>query len=213
MVLYKREYASQISHSELTVLGIDGDQLYNGVKGLIVEHLEQLAEEKIVPTFPRTGSSYVNARSNAGGSSSYVTGGEAIERAMEGDRFLKAVKGVWEDHTGSMRKLKDILKYMVSGISSIFVSRHSRPTGQSAYRVCWRAQDIRRRLNLIPITHHSLEQAPSAHASYVDIAVASPAGTRRRSHHSVDGTRMRRYTATAQFQRKGRRCQCLYVGF
>ena len=33
---------------------------------------------------------------------------------MEGDRFLKAVKGVWEDHTGSMRKLKDVLKYMVS---------------------------------------------------------------------------------------------------
>lgn len=32
---------------------------------------------------------------------------------MEGDRFLKAVKGVWEDHTGSMRKLKDVLKYMV----------------------------------------------------------------------------------------------------
>lgn len=32
---------------------------------------------------------------------------------MEGDRFLRAVKGVWDDHTGSMRKLKDILKYMV----------------------------------------------------------------------------------------------------
>lgn len=35
-------------------------------------------------------------------------------RVEEGDQFLKAVKGVWEDHTGSMRKLKDVLKYMVS---------------------------------------------------------------------------------------------------
>ncbi|GMK56833.1 hypothetical protein CspeluHIS016_0306730 [Cutaneotrichosporon spelunceum] len=35
-----------------------------------------------------------------------------LERAVEGDRFLRAVKGVWDDHTGSMRKLKDILKYM-----------------------------------------------------------------------------------------------------
>jgi cullin 3 len=41
-------------------------------------------------------------------------GAEAVERVLEGDRFLKAVKGVWEDHTGSMRKLKDVLKYMAS---------------------------------------------------------------------------------------------------
>ncbi|ORX40451.1 Cullin [Kockovaella imperatae] len=81
------------------VLHKHGDQLYNGVKGLIAEHLDQLARDTIVPTFPRTS-----------GSSS--RGAEAIERAMEGDRFLKAVKGVWDDHTGSMRKLKDVLKYM-----------------------------------------------------------------------------------------------------
>lgn len=37
---------------------------------------------------------------------------------MEGDRFLKAVKGVWEDHTGSMRKLKLVLTYMVSSPTS-----------------------------------------------------------------------------------------------
>lgn len=41
-------------------------------------------------------------------------GAEAIERAMEGDMFLKALKGVWDDHTGSMHKLTAVLRYMVS---------------------------------------------------------------------------------------------------
>ena len=100
MVLYKRE--SDVTGS---VDAADGDQLYNGVKGLIAEHLEQLAQEAIVPTFPRST-----------GSVSSGSGAEAVERAMEGDRFLKAVKGVWDDHTGSMRKLKDVLKYMASGL-------------------------------------------------------------------------------------------------
>jgi cullin 3 len=79
--------------------------LYSGVKTLILEHLTQLAEDNIVPSFPRSGGTH--------GAGKLGGGAEAIERALEGDRFLKAVKGVWEDHTGSMRKLKDVLKYMV----------------------------------------------------------------------------------------------------
>lgn len=59
-----------------------------------------------MPAFPRSGGT--RGAGKLGG------GAEAIERATEGDRFLKAVKGVWEDHTGSMRKLKDVLKYMAS---------------------------------------------------------------------------------------------------
>lgn len=86
------------------VLFKQGDQLYNGVRLLIAEHLDSLAEERIVPTFPR--SSGTHGAGKLGG------GAEAVERAMEGDRFLKALKGVWEDHTGSMRKLKDVLTYM-----------------------------------------------------------------------------------------------------
>ncbi|EIW72022.1 hypothetical protein TREMEDRAFT_70610 [Tremella mesenterica DSM 1558] len=86
------------------VLFKNGDQLYAGVKGLISEHLEKLAEDKIVPTFPRS--------SGTSGTGKRRSGAEAVESAMEGDRFLKAVKTVWEDHTGSMRKLKDVLKYM-----------------------------------------------------------------------------------------------------
>ena len=85
---------------------IDGDQLFKGVKELIAEHLNDLAEEVIVPTFPR--SSGTHGAGRLGG------GAEAVERALEGDRFLRSVRGVWEDHIGSMRKLKAILKYMVS---------------------------------------------------------------------------------------------------
>lgn len=79
-----------------------------------MEHLEQLANEVIVPTFPR--SSGTHGAGRLGG------GAEAVERALEGDRFLKAVKGVWEDHTGSMRKLKDVLKYMVCRLAFLFCS-------------------------------------------------------------------------------------------
>ncbi|KLT38707.1 Cullin-domain-containing protein [Cutaneotrichosporon oleaginosum] len=85
------------------VLYKHGDQLYNGVKGIVAEHLDKLAEERIVPAFPRASGTQASA---PGG------GAEAVERAVEGDRFLRAVKGVWDDHTGSMRKLKDILRYM-----------------------------------------------------------------------------------------------------
>ena len=39
--------------------------------------------------------------------------GSRIARAMEGETFLDAMKGTWEDHKTCMRKLRDILKYMV----------------------------------------------------------------------------------------------------
>lgn len=112
------------------------------MKQLITEHLNHLAATLIVPAFPRT-DPYLSS-AGAGGSSSHagpsgasgsgsgsgsgsrsVSGGykttgkgsaQAVERAIEGDVFLKSVKGVWEDHTASMRKVRDILKYMVSHV-------------------------------------------------------------------------------------------------
>lgn len=84
----------------------DGDQLYNGVKELVAQHLDTLAEQKVVPAFPR--SSGTHGAGKMGG------GAEAIERALEGDMFLKALKGVWEDHTGSMHKITAVVRYMVS---------------------------------------------------------------------------------------------------
>ena len=103
----------QSSRRRNTALTLDGDQLYNGVKTLVAEHLERLADQVIVPTFPRSGGTLGAGR--LGG------GAEAVERGMEGDRFLKALKSVWDDHTGSMRKLKDVLKYMVRLLRSEFI--------------------------------------------------------------------------------------------
>nr|ODN92217.1 hypothetical protein L204_05313 [Cryptococcus depauperatus CBS 7855] len=85
------------------VLFKQGDQLYSGVRQLIAQHLDHLAETLIVPTFPRLAAAAVpGSGSNA----------DAMERSMEGDRFLKSIKSVWDDHTGSIRKLRDVLKYM-----------------------------------------------------------------------------------------------------
>lgn len=110
MVLYKREWGGLGSTSavweRLADTFPEGDQLYNGVKTLIAEHLDRLAEERIVPAFPRSSGS--QATGALGG------GAAAVERAVEGDRFLRAVKGVWDDHTGSMDKIEAILIYMVS---------------------------------------------------------------------------------------------------
>ena len=133
MVLYKSEltwprHARMYGRADKK----DGDQLYSGVKQLIVEHLDHLAATLIVPAFPRSdpylsgatagpsgsrASGPGSAPASGAGPSSYRATGkgsaQAVERAIEGDVFLKSVKGVWEDHTASMRKVRDILKYMV----------------------------------------------------------------------------------------------------
>ena len=48
---------------------------------------------------------------------------QSIESALEGERFLKALKAVWDDHISSMDKLSKILKYMVRSISGAELSR------------------------------------------------------------------------------------------
>lgn len=44
----------------------------------------------------------------------------SVERGVEGELFLKAMKGVWDDHLSIMSKLRDVLKYMVSLINPTF---------------------------------------------------------------------------------------------
>lgn len=83
----------------------EGEQLYSGLKTIVAEYLDRLAEERIVPAFPRA--------SGTAGTSALGSGAEAVERAVEGDRFLRAVKSVWDDHVGAMLKIKDILRYLV----------------------------------------------------------------------------------------------------
>lgn len=140
MVLYKSmSMATSVRSLGAATDSSDGDQLYSGVKQLIAEYLDHLAATLIVPAFPRSdpylssagagGSSHAGtgvASGSGSGSGSYRATGkgsaQAVERAVEGDVFLKSVKGVWEDHTASMRKVRDILKYMVS----LFVARNRR---------------------------------------------------------------------------------------
>ncbi|XP_006459375.1 hypothetical protein AGABI2DRAFT_218523 [Agaricus bisporus var. bisporus H97] len=72
------------------VLYKHGDVLYRGLQELVEEHLNELAEEYIVPAFP------INR----------------VQETHEGEVLLKALRKVWDDHVGSMTKIGQILKYM-----------------------------------------------------------------------------------------------------
>jgi cullin 3 len=78
------------------VLAKEGRMLYDGTTKLIVENLETLAKERLVPTFPTR------------------SGADPMQQIQEEDIFLKAVKGVWDDHIANMTRISQILKYMVS---------------------------------------------------------------------------------------------------
>jgi cullin 3 len=80
------------------VLHKSGAKLYSGVSQLVSENLEKLAKEEIIPVFPSAGS-------------------EMLQQCQEGELLLKAMRSVWENHSGNMVKLSQILKYMVCGIS------------------------------------------------------------------------------------------------
>lgn len=77
------------------VLYKNGSMLYKGVCQLVTENVEKLAEEQIVPAFPSRGSS------------------DPMQQGQEAELLLRALRRVWDDHTGNMSKLRDILKYMV----------------------------------------------------------------------------------------------------
>ncbi|KAI9061290.1 Cullin-domain-containing protein [Trametes sanguinea] len=76
------------------VLYKNGDKLYKGATQLIAENLEKLAKEYIIPAFPAA-----------------VTD-DPMQKSQEGEMLLKALKKVWDDHTSSLSKLRDVLKYM-----------------------------------------------------------------------------------------------------
>jgi cullin 3 len=88
------------------VLKKHGDQLYARVKGLVAEHLQEVAVRDVKPLVP----------------SVVVTGGAmfgnsaAIEKRLGGSRFLEQLKAVWEDHQLCMGMITDVLMYMVRGI-------------------------------------------------------------------------------------------------
>ena len=77
------------------VLHKHGEPLYKGTCQLIAENLDKLTNQELVPTFPSGASD------------------DMQQRSQEGETFLKALRKVWDDHTSSLSKLKDVLKYMV----------------------------------------------------------------------------------------------------
>ncbi|PKY45989.1 Cullin-domain-containing protein [Rhizophagus irregularis] len=84
------------------VLHKNGDKLYNGVREIITQHLEEVAVSQVVPAFPLSGASSSQTNPNGAGRAN----------------FLKVLKTVWEDHITCMLMLKDILKYMFLESSS-----------------------------------------------------------------------------------------------
>lgn len=58
---------------------------------------------------------------------------DRLALVQAGDQFLKAVKGVWDDHVSCMRKLRDVLKYMVSSLYSL-LERGGRPANLEGRR-------------------------------------------------------------------------------
>ena len=66
-----------------------------------MENLDHLAETNICPSFPTSSAD------------------DKLQKTSEGERLLKAIRDVWDDHIGSMSKLRDLLKYMVGGLSGL----------------------------------------------------------------------------------------------
>ena len=84
------------------VVSKHGQMLYDGVRDLVVENLNRLAQEIILPAFP-SGLEQDPMRQN-----------------HEGERLLEAVHEVWSDHTDGMDiKLCHILRYMVRPITRV----------------------------------------------------------------------------------------------
>ncbi|KAF8808726.1 Cullin-domain-containing protein [Phlegmacium glaucopus] len=75
------------------VLNKHGEALYKGVTDLVGENLNKLADDQIIPKFPNGTK-------------------DAIIQSSEDELLLKALKNVWDDHTSSMVRLGQILKYM-----------------------------------------------------------------------------------------------------
>lgn len=96
------------------VLHRNGEMLYKGVCALVAENLAELARGEVVPAFP-TG------------------GNDRMQQTQEGEMLLKALRRIWDDHTGSMSKLRDILKYMVCFAACSLLKDIYTSSGSSLY--------------------------------------------------------------------------------
>jgi len=93
----------------------NGPMLYKGVCQLVAENVERLAEEDIISAFPK-------------GSSN-----DPVQQGQENELLLRALRRVWDDHTGNMSKLRDLLKYMVTDSLDVFCSSCSSTSEDRVY--------------------------------------------------------------------------------
>lgn len=110
--------ASSLSFEELyrnaykLVLKKHGHELYQRVKALINEHLQQVGVDDIRPLLP-----------SGGYQSGGTLGTAATERRDGGSRFLAAVKKAWEDHQLCLGMMCDVLMYLVCQAFQVLASQ------------------------------------------------------------------------------------------
>lgn len=105
----KLSFEEHYRYAYSLVLHKHGDKLYDGVKQLITDHLKKEAIDRIHPAIP-------GEASNAAGTS--AAGADTTSQGQAGERFLAAVKSIWDDHVACLSKLRDVLKYMVRSLFS-----------------------------------------------------------------------------------------------
>lgn len=91
-----RKNAKSLSYESLyrttynLTLAQHGEKLYYGVKDVVANYLDHVAEETIVPAFV-----------------------SSSDGADAGANFLKTVKRVWDDYTTAMDMIQKSLRYLV----------------------------------------------------------------------------------------------------
>ena len=135
------------------VLYKQGDVLYKGITELVIENLNKLAQVYIVPKFP-TGTK------------------DATVRSSEDELLLKALKYVWDDHSSSLMRLGQILKYMVRpGIQcTALLTDHwglCIPLGPRLYEISECSNDGANGIDVILQTYHQgPNQGPPSHCHF-----------------------------------------------
>lgn len=121
------------------VLFKQGTKLFVGVRDLVAHHLDEQAARHIEPNFPSRVNPTTNILSSTPSSTAITSKGkekaldhpspsdsspthqlplvtgpasERLSVIQSQERFLKAVREVWDDHVACMKKLRDVLKYM-----------------------------------------------------------------------------------------------------
>lgn len=107
-------YEENYRYAYNMVLYKHGEPLYKGACQLIADNLEKLAQQAIVPSFPSG------------------AGTDPVQRSQESEVLLKAVRQVWEDHTSSLSRLRDVLKYMVRTFTESSPAHYAEP---DSYRI------------------------------------------------------------------------------